>query len=145
MFLFEVCIILCGTYFGGGFILCSLLLLQCLFTRYYFYVVSTYVHVISFVMFLQTGYDCEEDEREEFLGQVNYFCCSLVKVVVQRQDEYKFVLSTEAGILDKHALMGLVKNVLMCQWKWDEVGHKTVLTVTNSSKYPVSVPSVQSH
>ena len=103
------------------------------------------MHVISFVMSLQTGYDCEEEEeREEFLGQVNHFCCSLVKVVVQCQDEYKFVLSAVAGILDKHALVGLVKNVLMCQWKWDEVGHKTVLTVTNSSKYPVSVPSVQS-
>ena len=102
------------------------------------------MHVISFVMFLQTGYDCEEEETDEFLGHVNHFCCSLVKVVVQRQDEYKFVLSAVTGILDKHALAGLVKNVLMCQWKWEEVGHKTVLTVTNSSKYPVSVPSVQS-
>ena len=95
-------------------------------------------------MFLQTGYDCEEEESEEFLREVNKVCCSLVKGVVQRHDEYKFVLSAVAGILDKHALVGLVKNVLMCQWKWDEVGHKTVLTVTSSSKYPVSVPSVLS-
>ena len=132
--------IICSTYFGGRFILCSLLLQ---FIYQMLFVCSMHIHVISSVMSLQTGYDCEEEERERFLRQVNTVCCSLVKGVAQRHDEYKFVLSAVAGILDKHALVGLVKNVLMCQWKWDEVGHKTVLTVTSSSKYPVSVPSVQ--
>ena len=64
---------------------------------------------------------------------VNDLFCSLVSGYVKRRDNnYKFVLSTVDGILDKKALLSEVKNDLSCQWSW-KVEDKITLSITRPS------------
>ena len=82
---------------------------------------------------LQVGYACTEDLKELFLECVNsQFYFLMREYVKSRNNNFKFVLSTVDGILDKEALSSKVKNDLSCQWSWEEED-KITLSITRPS------------
>ena len=82
---------------------------------------STTANTLYHVLYLQVGYTCREDLKEPFLEYVNSLFCSLMREYVKRRDNnFKFVLSTVEGILNKEALLSEVKSELSCQWSWKE-------------------------